>query len=788
MRYVSLIIVLTVINVLTLNAQSNTYTLNGVVRDKSTGEDLIGVNISVKELPRSGVSTNSYGFYSISLKEGTYNFMFSYLGYKTVVKTIELNRDVKFNLNLELDSRTLSEVIVSSERQDENIMSTNVGVSKLSVRDIEVVPVLFGEKDIMKTLQLLPGIKPAGDGNAGFYVRGGSSDQNLILLDGAPVYNASHLMGFFSVFNSSAIKDVKLYKGAMPAEYGGRLASVMDVRMKDGNSNEYKFDGGIGLISSKFTAEGPLVKEKGSFIASARRTYADFFLKFSDKESQRNTRLYFYDLNLKANYRISDKDRVFVSGYFGRDVLGYSDLFGFDWGNSTATLRWNHIYSNKLFSNTSLIYSDYNYQIEISGDADLEISSRIRDLNFVQEFDYFLNDSNTLKFGANIIHHTFMPGDLESNSENVSDFFIDNKYSVESAVYISNIQKLTSKLIFSYGLRFTNFTQLGPGNIISWDKDGFPVNMKEYGKWEKVVGYNKLAPRFAATYVLDEKHSLKGSYNRSYQFLHMISNSNTSSPTDIWLPSSNNIKPAESDQFSLGYFRNFIDNTWEFSSEVYYKKIEGIIDYRTGAQTTFNEFVESELLYGKGRAYGIEFLLKKRTGKLTGWISYTLSRSEKLFEEIDNNTWFSAKQDRIHDFSIVASYSFSPRVVLSGTWVYFTGNAVTFPSGKYWVEGQLTPYYTERNGYRMPDYHRMDIGLTIKNKKYKYKVNTESGEREKLAKRFQSSWNFSIYNVYGRENAYTITFQESEENPGTTEAVQLALFKFVPSISYNLSF
>jgi|LGOV01.1.fsa_nt_gb outer membrane cobalamin receptor len=784
-----LILVITLfINVLSLSAQSQTFTLSGSITDASDGEDLIGVNIAVKELPTTGVSTNTFGFYSLSLEEGEYTFFFSYLGYKTFTKKIHLNKDVKLNINLMLDATALTEVIVSAERSDENIVSNDIGVSKLSVRDIETVPVLFGEKDIMKTIQLLPGVKPAGDGNAGFYVRGGAADQNLILLDGAPVYNASHLMGFFSVFNSSAIKDVKLYKGTMPAEYGGRLASVMDVKMKEGNNKEYKVDGGIGIISSKLTFEGPIVKDEGSFMVSARRTYADLFLKLSNDEVQKDSKLYFYDLNLKANYRIGENDRIFISGYFGRDVLGYSDIFGFDWGNTTATLRWNHIFNNKLFSNTSFIFSDYNYKISISNDVALDISSRIQDWNFKQEFDYFLNESNTIKMGLNIIHHTFMPGELDSSTDDVDDFFIENKYSLESAAYISNNHKINSKLNLTYGLRFTNFTQLGPGTIITWDKNGNPVSVNEYDKGDVVASYNRLAPRFAATYVFNEEQSIKTSYVRSYQFLHMISNSNTSSPTDIWLPSSNNIAPSEADQVSLGYFRNFNENKWEFSSEIYYKSVKNIIDYKTGAQTTFNADVESELLYGDGRAYGIELLLKKRTGKLTGWVSYTLSKSENKFEEINNNTWFSAKQDRIHDFSIVASYHFNNRVVLSGTWVYFTGNAVTFPSGKYVIEGQVVPYYTERNGYRMPDYHRMDVGITFKNNNFKYEFNTETGEKEKVAKRFQSSWNFSIYNVYGRENAYSISFKESEDNPGTTEAVQLALFKFVPSVSYNFSF
>ncbi len=771
-----------------VSIQAQVYTVSGSINDASDGEDLIGVNIAIKESPTTGISTNTFGFYSLSLKKGEYTFIFSYLGYKTITKKIFLDRDIKANIHLEKDSQTLLEVVVSAKRSDENIVSTDVGVSSLSVSDVETVPVLFGEKDIMKTIQLLPGVKPAGDGNAGFYVRGGAADQNLIILDGAPVYNASHLMGFFSVFNSSAIKDVKLYKGNMPAEYGGRLASVMDIKMKDGNNKEFGVDGGLGIISSKLTLQGPIVKDKGSFIVSGRRTYADLFLKLSSNEKQQNTKLYFYDLNLKANYKINENNRIFLSGYFGRDVLGYSDLFGFDWGNTTATIRWNHLFNPKLFSNTSFIYSDYNYKISVNSDVDVDISSRIHDWNFKQEFDYFLNEFNTFKFGVNVIHHTFMPGEIDSSDDKVNDFLLEHKYSLESSAYLSNTQKIFNNLTLSYGLRFTNFTQLGPGTITTWDEKGNPTSVDVYDKWEPVVSYNRLAPRFAFTYIIDEKQSVKGAYVRSYQFLHMISNSTTATPTDIWLPTSNNIKPSESDQYSIGYFRNFNENKWEFSSEVYYKYVKNVIDYRTGASTSFNANIESELLYGDARAYGIEFLLKKRTGKLTGWVSYTLSRSEKLFDEINNNTWFSAKQDRIHDFSIVASYHLSPRLVVSGTWVYYTGNAVTFPSGKYKVEGQMIPYYTERNGYRMPDYHRMDIGVTLDNKNYKYEFNSKTGEKEKVKRRFKSSWNFSLYNVYGRENAYTITFQESETNPGTTEAMQLALFKFVPSISYNFSF
>jgi hypothetical protein len=491
---------------------------------------------------------------------------------------------------------------------------------------------------------------------------------------------------------------------------------------------------------------------------------------------------------MKANYNLSDKDRIFVSAYFGRDVLGYANNFGFDWGNTTATVRYNRIINPKLFSNTLLIFSDYNYVINIDGGAEFDISSRIRDWNLKQKFEYFINDNNSLEFGFNVIHHTFMPGELDSKSDNLNDFFIDNKYSVETAVFVHNNYQVSEKINLSYGLRFNNFVQLGPGNIITWDKFGNPTDFKIYEKNEIIANYNGWSPRLAISYIFNEEQSLKASYAKTQQFMHMISNSNTENPTDIWLPSSNNIKPANSQQVALGYFRNFDEDKWEFSSEIYYKTIDGIIDYRTGAQTTFNADVERELLYGDGKAYGLELYLGKKVGRLNGWVSYTLSRSLNKFEQINDNKWFSAKQDRIHDFSIVANYQINDRWTLSSTWVYYTGNAVTFPSGRYQVDGQNVSYYTERNGYRMPDYHRLDLGLTYKNPDFKYQMDVKTGKMVKVKKRFNSSWNFSVYNAYGRENAFSITFEENPDSPGTFQAVQVALFKIIPSVSYNFSF
>ncbi|UKN03359.1 TonB-dependent receptor [Paracrocinitomix mangrovi] len=770
-------------------SQDEKYTLSGTLKDASSGEDIIGARIGVVELPGTGTITNVYGFYSLTLPKGDYHIYYKSVGFDVDTFAIKLDKDVVNNLELNPAGRTLKKVDVTAEKLDQNVKSAEMGVDKLSMTDIENIPVLFGEKDPLKTIQLLPGVKSAGEGNSGFYVRGGGADQNLVLLDGAPVYNASHLLGFFSVFNSDALKDIKLYKGAAPAEFGGRLSSVLDIHMKEGNLKKFSMSGGIGLISSKLTLEAPIVKDKGSFIVSGRRTYADLFLAFSDNPAAENSILYFYDLNAKANYRLGEKDRLFVSGYFGRDKFGFADQFGFDWGNSTATLRWNHIYGDKLFGNMSFVFSNYNYKIKFGADDEtFEVGSEIQDFNLKKDFDWFINNNNTLSFGANVIHHTFRPGEIETGDGIGFEVFdVQETYSIESAAYASNEHKIGKRITLVYGLRGSNFTQVGPGDIITFDKQGNVTDISNYGKWEQVRTYWGLAPRFTSSFLLDEKSSIKLGYSRTYQYLHLISNSTASSPTDIWLPSSVNIKPQISDQGSIGYFRNFLDNQLEFSTEMYYKYMQNVIDYRDGAEVTLNPAVEGELLFGIGRAYGVEFLLKKRRGKFTGWVSYTLSRTEKKFTEINSNNWFPARQDRTHDISIVGMYNINDQFTVSATWVYYTGNAVTFPSGKYEIDGHVVNYYSERNGYRMPDYHRADIGMTFYHKKYKEIEDPETGEIKQVPKKWLSSWNFSIYNLYARENAFSITFEENAET-GQTEAVQLALFKIVPSISYNFKF
>ncbi|UTW66457.1 TonB-dependent receptor [bacterium SCSIO 12643] len=763
------------------------YSISGNIKDAANGEDLIGATVRVVELSGVGATSNVYGFYSLTLPEGNYTLEYSFVGYITIKKEITLTQNLKINMELNSNTEVLDELVITADKEDQNVTKNEMSVTKITTKEIESIPVIFGEKDIIKVMQLTPGVKSAGEGNSGFFVRGGAADQNLILLDEAPVYNASHLLGFFSVFNSDVIKDATLYKGGMPAKYGGRASSVMDIKTIDGNSKELAVKGGIGLISSKLTVEAPIVKNKGSFVVSGRRTYADLFLKLSNNAALRNNQLYFYDFTAKANYQVSEKDRVYVSGYFGRDNLGFGNTFSFDWGNITGSLRWNHIFSDKLFSNTSIIFSDYNYKINQSvGTQSLVISSLIRDWNFKQDFGYYLNDKNTLEFGANVIYHKFLPGSLTEGE--VSTLKLDDKNALESAIYVQNNSQINGVFSINYGIRYSHFNLVGPGTKYVFDSQGNTVSADKYSAGQSIQQYGGIEPRINLKYQLNDVSSIKSSYNRNYQYMHLLSNSTSAQPNDIWVPSSNNIKPLIADQFALGYFRNFKHNMYTFSLEGYYKNFQNQLDYMDGANLFLNETVENQLVFGKGYAYGLEFLLKKTKGKFTGWLGYTYSRSFKKIPEINGGSAYPAKQDRIHDISIVAMYRINEKLRLAANWVYYTGNAVTFPSGKYIVNNQYVPYYTERNGYRMPDYHRMDIGLTIDGDKYKSHKDPKTGETIKVAKKVQSSWNFSIYNVYGRQNAYTITFRQNENNPLQSEAVQTALFSIVPSVTYNFKF
>ena len=747
-------------------------TLSGYIRDAKTGEDLIGATVSVKELSGRGTGTNSYGFYSLSLPSGQYQITAQYMGYELQTQQVDLTKSQKIDFVLAPRDNELGEVVVTTQRKNDNITKLEMGVQKMDIKDIQNIPVIFGEKDVLKTIQLLPGIKSAGEGSSGFNVRGGAVDQNLILLDEATVYNASHLMGFFSVFNSDAIKDITVYKGNEPAEYGGRLSSALDIKMNDGNDKKFGVSGGIGLISSRLTVEGPLITDKGSFIVSARRTYADLFLKLSKDTTLNQAQLYFYDINAKANYKLDDKNRIFLSGYFGKDVLGLGNTFGINWGNSTGTLRWNHLFTDRLFSNTSLILSDYQYRIGINTGISLNIISRIQDYGLKQDFEFFSGTNSTLKFGFNSTYHKIIPGAITASS-NVDLKSLTNKNAWENSVYISHEHTFDDHFSMVYGVRLSAFSLLGSGNFYTYDSIGAPKDTTYYKSGQFVKTYFNLEPRVTFNYILNQESSLKASYARNVQNLHLISNSTSGNPTDLWIPSSNNVKPEIADQVSLGYYHNFDDNLYEFSAEVYYKNLQNQIDYRNGAQLNFNENVESQLLYGSGRAYGLELFFKKKYGRFNGWLSYDLSRTERKFAGINNGNYYPARQDRTHDISVVGMYDLNKRWSLSATWVYNTGNAVTFPTGKYAIDGKTVMLYSERNANRMPAYHRLDLGATWYVKK---------------TKTFESSWTFSVYNAYGQENAYTITFQNDAKDPTKTDAIQTTLFRFVPSVSYNFKF
>jgi hypothetical protein len=747
------------------------FTLSGIVKNAETGEALIGANIVVKELRGVGTSSNAYGFYSITLAQGEHTLLVQFLGFRVKEDTILLEGDRTQNFELAPEPIKFNEVVVTGERSDKNVTSTEMSSNKLEIREVQSIPVLLGERDIMKTIQLFPGVKSAGEGSTGFYARGGGIDQNLIVLDEAPVYNSSHLLGFLSVFNSDAIKDVKVMTGGIPAEYGGRLSSVLDIRTNDGNMKDFGGTGGIGLLASHLTFEGPLVKDQGSFIVSARRTYADLFLKLSKDTTINRASLYFYDLNVKTNYTLEEKDRIFVSGYFGRDNFNYPNAFGFNWGNATATARWNHIFGDHLFSNTSLIFSNYEYSNTVgAGTSEFQITSGIQDWNFKTDFQYFTSSQGTLKFGINSIYHTFMPGSVTAGSTSFTNSLaLERRFALENAAYASHEFEPVSGLKVNYGLRFSLFTLLGPGHTYAYDGSGNALDTISYAAGAKIQTYSNFEPRISASVILNETSSIKASYTRTAQYLHLLSNSTTTNPSDLWVPSTNNVKPQTADQYAIGYFRNFNNNEFEGSLEVYYKNMKDLIDYKNGADLQLNPAVESLLLYGRGWSYGAELLIRKRYGPISGWVGYTLSKTAEQFALINNGNPFPARQDRTHDISVVAIYDYSTLWTFSATWVYNTGNAVTFPSGNYLIDGRLVPYYTERNGYRMPAYHRLDVSATW-----------TLGPRSNLS--------FSIYNVYDRMNPYAISFRQDPNDPNKTQAVQTTFFPFIPSVTYNFKF
>lgn len=748
------------------------FTISGLVKSFKTGETIIGATIRVDSL-RVGTTSNEYGFFSLTLVPGSHRVEVSGLGFKVASKQVELTKDLTVDFLLEEATKELQNVVVTAaSRGGRSLAGTQMGVERLTIAETNNIPMIMGERDILKTIQLLPGIKSAGDGGSGFFVRGGAADQNLILLDEAPVYNASHLFGFFSTFNSDAIKDVTVYKGGMPAQYAGRQSSVVDVRMNDGNTKDFGASGGIGLIASRLNLEGPLQQGKSSFLLSGRRTYADVFVGNENK-------LYFYDLNMKMNYEINKKNKIYLSGYFGKDRLQFGDGFGIDWGNATGTLRWNHIFNNKLFSNTSLIFSNYDYEIKIDDKAtDVNIFSQIKDWNIKEELQWFPNSSHSVRVGFNAIYHTMRPGEISSAAAtNFNTQQLSKRHSLENGLYASDTWKATSGFSITYGARLTAFSILGTGDFYNIDGEGNVTDTLRYKGSQVVKTYINIEPRLALSLMTGRQSSIKASYVRNVQNLHLIANSSASSPTDKWVPSTNIIKPGISDQVSLGFYKNIAGNKYELTVETYYKKLQNQIDYRNGAELFNNNAIESQLLFGEGRAYGVEWLLKKKVGRFTGWLSYTLSKTERKIDGLNNGEWYSARQDRTHDVAIVTSYLLNDRWTLSANWVFYTGDAVTFPSGKYNIGTETYFYYTERNGYRMPNYHRLDLGATRK-----------LGKKKNQHKRFKSELALGLYNAYGRQNAYTISFRESESDPTKTEAVRLALFRFVPSISYNFKF
>ena len=769
------------------------FTISGYVQEESSGENLIGVSI-YENNSRKGTSTNQYGFYSLTLNEGNYDIVYSFIGLETIIKKINLNKNIRINIALSESSTEIQEIQINEDRVDKNIESVEMSQVKLDVQSVKSIPVILGEIDVLKTAQLLPGISSGGEGSSGLYVRGGGPDQNLVLLDEAVVYNAAHLFGFFSVFNADAIKDVNIIKGGMPSQYGGRLSSVLDISMKDGNNKKYEFDGGIGLLSSRLTVQGPLKKEKSSFIISGRRTYVDIlskpFLNREDPETGEpnpfsGSGYYFYDLTTKINYRISDKDRIFLSGYFGRDVFNFADTesgFGIEipWGNATTSLRWNHLFSDKLFMNTSLIFTDYRFSFNLTqSDFAFKIFSGINDWNHKTDFLFVPNQKHKIKFGTNFTYHIFTPGNASGSAGDVefSPDSIFKQRSNEGAIYINDEIEFSESLKMNVGVRYSSFQHSGKINPIEYLKNELTQNTKDH--------YRHIEPRISARLKLNTTESIKASFSQNYQYVHLASTAAVSLPTDLWVPSSSIIKPKFSTQYATGYFKNFNDNMYESSIEIYYKNMDNLIEYKEGVLPEDNTNTNSDdaFTFGHGESYGLELLLRKNTGRFTGWIGYTLSKTTRFFDEINNGMSFPAKYDRRHDLSATASYKISNSWNLSTVFVYATGNSITLPSERYIIDGNIFTEYTSRNGYRMDPYHRLDIGATYTPKK---------------KKKFTSSWNFSIYNVYSRKNPYFIYLDlvnNSDNENGTIQngnltpkAYQVSIFPILPSITWNFSF
>lgn len=768
-----------------LLAQSR-YTLNGYIKDSLSGETVIGASISVNGQSKAVIS-NQYGFYSITLDTGIYTLSVSHISYQTKSQLINFHTNQVFDFEMFPKSASLNNVVIYSKRRDGNVKNAQMGKIDLTMTQINNIPAFFGEVDILKAIQLLPGVQSAGEGNAGFYVRGGGPDQNLIMLDDAVVYNTGHLFGFFSIFNGDAIKNVSLIKGGMPAQYGGRLSSVLDVSMKDGNSNKFQTEGGIGLIASRFSIQGPLQKNKASFILSARRTYIDGLIKPFIKKSSSfyGSGYYFYDVNAKINYRFSDKDRLYISGYFGRDVFNFNNSkrsfkTNIPWGNSTATVRWNHVFNRRLFSNTTAVYNDYNFKFSAQQESfDIGLASGIRDMTIKSDFDYYPLPNHKLKFGGLFTYHKFVPNVVSGRQDSI-EFAPNNesaKYAAEAALYVQDDWELSDKWKINYGIRWSSFTQIGAYKKYTRDADGNKLDSVVYNSFQPVRTYGGLEPRLTIRYGINDESSIKAAITRNYQYIHLVTNAGTTLPTDLWVPSTYIVEPQISWLYSVGYFRNFSDNTFETSLELYFKDMKNQVEYKEGYTPSLAD-PEDEFVFGKGWSYGSELLINKLKGRLTGWIGYTLSWTWRKFPDLNEGNKYPARYDRRHDLSLVGNFEASKKWKIGAVFVYGTGNAITLPERFYFINGVLTQEYSRLNQYRMKAYHRLDLSATFTPK-------------PKKVRKYSSNWVFSIYNVYSRLNPYFLYFdQEGSIVNGDLKVTtkQVSLFPVLPSVTWNFKF
>jgi hypothetical protein len=769
---------------------SKKYTISGYVKESSNGEAIIGAVVTIRE-PMKGTVTNTYGFFSLTADSGQYEMTVNYTGLTQYKQHINLNKDLSFEIKM-LPIQN-EEVVITDKKADENVSDGQMSANRLEMKQVTKIPSFMGEIDVLKTIQLLPGVKGGAEGNSGFYVRGGGPDQNLVLLDEATVYNAGHLFGFFSVFNGDAIKDINLIKGGMPAQYGGRLSSVLDISMKEGNNQRFNVTGGIGIIASRLTVQGPIKKDTASFIVSARRTYIDVLMKPFIKSSSpfKGSGYYFYDLNTKLNWRINDKNRIFLSGYFGRDVFTYNDTKSdfkvtIPWGNATTSLRWNHLVNPKLFVNTTSVFTDYKFSFGAAQDGfEFKLFSGIRDFNEKVDFSWLPNNKHYVRFGVNYTYHIFTPNNVSAKEgETVFDLGgLKKEYGHEAAAYINDDWDVTDRWKISAGLRYSYFMQVGPFDRYIQDVTGRTVGITHYNKFKKVADYGGLEPRLSVRFMVDENSSIKASFTHNLQYVHLATISPISLPTDIWVPCSDKVKPQIGEQYAAGYFRNFHNNMYESSVEVYYKNMRNQVEFSPSAlpEDNVNNNTDNNFIFGTGQSYGAEFFFKKAIGKLNGWVGYTLSWTTRSFPDIDNGDPFYARYDRRHDISVVAVYDLNEKWSFGSIFVYGTGNAITLPDSRYIIEGIVVSDYGKRNGYRMPAYHRLDLSVTY------------TCQKKKLFNKlpYQNSWNLSVYNVYNRHNPYFIFFSTEgsvQEGNLKVTAKQVSLFPILPSITWNFNF